>query len=131
MQAITDPQYNYLKGLIKKVSKEFYDKVRLNEKINPDLRERQLSKQQAQRLISQMKAKSDEMKAQKAGRLLGPFEIETDYGTVMWAETEERFLEWAEKRFAKDTRTLKKIETFVEDNSAPSLDVPGCKIKKE
>lgn len=129
MQVITDPQFNYLKGLIRKVGREFYLELRANANISPDLRERQLSKAQATKLIGRMVAEAEKREVVAAPLCGMGFEIETNYNTTMFAETNDELLGWANKRFKNDPHLLKKINLFLADDSA-SVDVPGYKIKR-
>lgn len=135
-QAITDKQYNYLKGLIKKTSDEFYYDLRVSEGIAAGTTEKQLSKKQAMRLIGHLKTRADKIKADQASKVFDVnlasvgFQIETSYNTTMEAETEKALLDWANGRFKKDPSSLKKIKAFVADKRSAIVDVPGYKIKR-
>lgn len=135
-QAITDKQYNYLKGLIKKTSDEFYYDLRVSEGIAVGTTEKQLSKKQAMRLIGHLKTRADKIKADQASKVFDVnlasvgFQIETSYNTTMEAETEEALLEWAEGRFKRDPLSLKQIQKFLADKERLTAAVPGYKIKR-
>lgn len=128
MQVITDPQFNYLKGLIKKVGKDYYAQMRTELEIGPKFTERQLSKAQATKLIGHLKAEADKRKAKAS--YSGGFEIDTYYDTTMLADSEEELMIWAKKRFPNNQHTLKKIEAFVNDARSPEVEVPQYKIKR-
>lgn len=126
---ITQPQYNYLKGLMKKVGEEFYRELRLRENVIIDATERQLSKKQAQRLIGHLKAEADRRKA-KPVRFGTGFEIGTPYGTTMLVNSDEELLQWARKRFKGKPHQLKKLEAFLGKVDAISVEASGYKIKR-
>ncbi len=128
MNVITDPQYNYLKGLMKKVGNKVYQQTRLEFNISPDLTERQLSKKEAQRLIGHLKARAD--KGKKRRDPLSRFEVETSYNTTMECETEGVLLDWAKKRFKRDQLSLKQIQKLVANSDMFTVSVPGYKIKR-
>lgn len=128
MQAITDPQYSYLKSLIKKVGQEFYQQTRANEKIDTNLTERQLSKKQAQRLIGLLKVEGD--RGKPSSSFGAGFEVETPYGTTMLADSDEELLKWARKRFEDKPTQLKKLEAFLEKVHSTSVEISGYKIKR-
>lgn len=128
MQVITDPQFNYLKGLIKKVGKECYQQMRTGLEIDPKFTERQLSKKQATKLIGHLKAEADRRKGKPS--YSGGFEIDTYYETTMVADSEDELLQWARKRFQEDKLALKAIEKFVNDTQRPVVSVPQYKVRR-